>query len=299
VARRVAGPAQAADRFDMAQTPPFSCKGCKDGIEQPFPFSMAFQPIVDVDTGKAFAYEALVRGEMGEPAGSILGQVTKESLCVRPELPREGYLARDATRSCRYRCAALNYFMPGAVYSPAACIQLTAREVGFPCDQIIFEITEEEVVDRAHIRGIVEDYRQRGFKVALDDFGAGYCGLNLLADFPADIIKLDVDLTRNLPQRPTALAIVKVMVELVRTLGSQLIAEGIETVEEYNALRRCGIHLMQGYLFAKPAFEALPRFTLPNVRLDAIKVGEDNRISTPVAVDSLGNAAQTPHIPLH
>jgi EAL domain-containing protein (putative c-di-GMP-specific phosphodiesterase class I) len=120
-----------------------------------------------------------------------------------------------------------------------------------------------------------------------------------VADFPADIIKLDMDLTRNLPQRPTALAIVKLMVELARTLGSQLIAEGIETVDEYNALRRCGIHLMQGYLFAKPAFEALPRFTLPNVRLDAIKVGEDNRISTPVAVDSSGNAAQTPHIPLH
>jgi EAL domain-containing protein (putative c-di-GMP-specific phosphodiesterase class I) len=88
----------------------------------------------------------------------------------------------------------------------------TAREVKFPCDQIIFEITEaEEVVDRAHIRGTVEDYRARGFKVALDDFGAGYCGLNLLADLPADIIKLDMDLTRNLPQRPAALAIVKLM----------------------------------------------------------------------------------------
>jgi len=57
-------PAHAADSLVMAQTPPFSCNGCKDGIEQPFPFSMAFQPIVDVDTGKAFAYEALVRGEL-------------------------------------------------------------------------------------------------------------------------------------------------------------------------------------------------------------------------------------------
>jgi EAL domain-containing protein (putative c-di-GMP-specific phosphodiesterase class I) len=89
------------------------------------------------------------------------------------------------------------------------------------------------------------------------------------------------------------------MVELARTLGSQLIAEGIETVDEYNALRRCGIHLMQGYLFAKPAFEALPRFTLPNVRLDAIEVGEGSRISTPIAVDPLGNAARTLDIPLH
>ena len=89
------------------------------------------------------------------------------------------------------------------------------------------------------------------------------------------------------------------MVELARTLGSQLIAEGIETVDEYNALRRCGIHLMQGYLFAKPAFEALPRFTLPNVRLDAIKVGEYNPVPIPVAVDPLGNAAQTLDMPLY
>jgi EAL domain-containing protein (putative c-di-GMP-specific phosphodiesterase class I) len=285
----------------MAQTPPFSCNGCKDGIEQPFPFSMAFQPIVDVNTGKVFAYEALVRGERGESAGSILGQVTKANRYAFDQSCRVKAISLAAQLGLADTGALLSInFMPGAVYSPAACIQLTlatAREFGFPCDQIIFEITEaEEVVDRAHIRGIVKDYRQRGFKVALDDFGAGYCGLNLLADFPADFIKLDMDLTRNLPQRPSALAIVKLMVELARTLGNQLIAEGIETVDEYNALRRCGIHLMQGYLFAKPAFEALPPFALPNVRLDAIGFGESNRISTPVAADPLGSAAKTPDI---
>jgi EAL domain-containing protein (putative c-di-GMP-specific phosphodiesterase class I) len=297
-------PAHAANSLVMAQTPPFSCNGCKDGIEQPFPFSMAFQPIVDVDTGKAFAYEALVRGERGESAGSILGQVTKANRYAFDQRCRVKAISLAAQLGLSDTGAQLSInFMPGAVYSPAACIQLTlatAREVGFPCDQIIFEITEaEEVVDRAHIRANVEDYRQRGFKVALDDVGAGYCGLNLLADFPTDIIKLDMDLTRNLPQRPTALAIVKLMVELARTLGSQLIAEGIETVDEYNALRRCGIHLMQGFLFAKPAFQALPSFTLPNVRLDAIGAGEDNRISTPVAVDPSGAAVKMPGIPLH
>jgi predicted signal transduction protein with EAL and GGDEF domain len=78
-----------------------------------------------------------------------------------------------------------------------------------------------------------------------------------------------------------------------------LIAEGIETVDEYNALRRCGIDLMQGYLFAKPAFEALPRFTQPNMRLDAIDVGEGSWISTLIDVDSLVRTAQTLHIPFH
>ena len=183
----------------MAQTPPFSCQGYKDGVEQPFPFSMAFQPIVDVNAEKVFGYEALVRGERGESAGSILGQVTKANRYAFDQSCRVKAISLAAQLGLSDTSAQLLInFMPGAVYSPAASIQLTlatAREVGFPCDQIIFEITgAEEVVDRAHIRAIVEDYRQRGFKVALDDVGAGYCGLNLLADFPTDIIKLDMDL---------------------------------------------------------------------------------------------------------
>jgi EAL domain-containing protein (putative c-di-GMP-specific phosphodiesterase class I) len=142
----------------MAQTPPFTCNGCKDGIEQPFPFSMAFQPIVNVDTGKVFAYEALVRGERGESAGSILGQVTKANRYAFDQSCRVKAILLAAQLGLADTGAQLSInFMPGAVYSPAACIQLTlatAREVGFPCDQIIFEITEaEEVVDRAHIRG--------------------------------------------------------------------------------------------------------------------------------------------------
>jgi EAL domain-containing protein (putative c-di-GMP-specific phosphodiesterase class I) len=133
---------------------------------------------------------------------------------------------------------------------------------------LIFEITEaERVRDPAHLRNIVDEYRRHGFKVALDDFGAGYSGLNLLADFPADIIKLDMELTRSLDRRPSALTIVKQMVELARALGSILIAEGIETVEEYRALRTCGIRFMQGYLFAKPALEELPASLLSVDRL--------------------------------
>ena len=152
----------------MTQTQPFGCDGCKDGIEQPFPFSMAFQPIVDVNTGKVFAYEALVRGKGGESAGSILGQVTKVNRYAFDQNCRVKAITLAAQLGLADNGAYLSInFMPGAVYSPAACIQLTlatAREVGFPCDQIIFEITEaEEVVDRAHIRGIVEDYRARGF----------------------------------------------------------------------------------------------------------------------------------------
>lgn len=244
------------------------CSACKDGVDQPFPFSMAFQPIVDVTTATIYAYEALARGVNGEPAGSVLRQVTMENRYAFDQSCR----VKAVTLAARLGLAstgarlAIN-FMPGAVYSPAACIQLTletANKVGFPCELLIFEITEaEHMRDRGHMRAIVDEYRRLGFKVALDDFGSGYCGLNWLADLSADIIKLDMELTRDLLHRPAAMTIVRAMVQLSNSLGIDLIAEGVETIEEYEAILDCGIHLMQGFLLARPAFEALPEFSLP------------------------------------
>jgi len=229
---------------------------------------MAFQPIVDVEAKRVFAYEALVRGPQGQSAASILDRVTPENRYAFDQNCRVSAISLAARLGLAKSGALLSInFMPGAVYSPAACIQLTlktAREVGFPTEQLVFEITEgEKVRDRSHLRAIVDEYRRRGFKMAIDDFGAGFAGLNLLADFPADIIKIDMELIRNVHARPAAHAIVRAVVDLAATLGSTLVAEGVETVEEYATLRACGIVLMQGYLLAKPAFEALPDFTLP------------------------------------
>ncbi len=249
------------------------CKACQQGVKQPFAFSMAFQPIVDTEARRVFAYEALVRGVNDESAYSILSQLTPESRYAFDQNCRVVAITLASKLGLIETGARLSInFMPGAVYSPAACIQLTlktAKLVGFPLDRLIFEITEgEEVVDRTHLRSIIEEYRRQGFAVAVDDFGAGYSGMNLLADLPTDIIKLDMDLTRNLQERPAAIAVVRAMVGLAKSLGSRLIAEGVETREEYRALRGCGVELMQGYLLAKPMFEGLPAFTLPAVRKD-------------------------------
>ena len=259
-----------------------SCSACKDGTQQPFAFTMAFQPIVDVRTGSVFAYEALVRGLHGESAGSILSQVTDENRYAFDQHCRVKAITLAAKLGLAQTGAMLSInFMPGAVYSPAACIQLTlktATSLNFPLDRLIFEITEaEQVRDRAHLRNIVQEYQKRGFKVALDDFGAGYCGLNLLADTPTDIIKLDMDLTRNLHIRPAAFTIVNMMVALARTMNITLIAEGVETSEEYTALRNCGIYLMQGYLFAKPQLESLPQVTTAFV---GVKTGPPSPLLT-------------------
>jgi EAL domain-containing protein (putative c-di-GMP-specific phosphodiesterase class I) len=158
-------------------------------------------------------------------------------------------------------------FMPGAVYSPAACLRLTlktAEEVGFPTDRLIFELTENEELTRPeHLRAIISEYQRHGFRVAIDDFGAGHSGLTLFADLPVDVIKLDMALTRNLHQRPRTMAIIRGIVGMAAELGTEVVGEGVETLEELDAIRDCGVSVVQGYLFAKPAFEALPRVQVP------------------------------------
>ena len=137
---------------------------------------------------------------------------------------------------------------------------------GLPHDRLIFEVTEtEHVSDRHHLNRIVTEFRRHGFRIAIDDFGAGISGLNLLADLRSDILKLDMELTRNLHHRPAAHAIVRSLVQLCITLGVQLVAEGIETVSEYVTLRAAGIRLMQGYLLARPGLECLPAVHVPSV----------------------------------
>jgi EAL domain-containing protein (putative c-di-GMP-specific phosphodiesterase class I) len=244
------------------------CEACRNGSLPAIPISMAFQPIVDVEQQRVYAYEALVRGVNGESAGSVLAQVTEANRYAFDQNCRVQAITLAARLGIAETGAMLSInFMPGAVYSPAACIQLTlstASKVGFPTERLIFEITEgEKVQDSSHLANIAEDYRRRGFKMAVDDFGSGYSQLNLLSGLPVDILKLDMELTRNVDRNRITQAIVRHLVHLAEDLGVAIVAEGIESFEEYETLRGLGIRLMQGYLLAKPAFEALPCVTMP------------------------------------
>lgn len=253
--------------YGMLQT---HCSACKDGVQQPMPFSMAFQPIVNVVTERVYAYEALIRGIHGESAYSVLSQVTEENRYAFDQSCRVKAITVASKLRLQDTGAFLSInFLPGAVYSPAACIQLTlktAEECHFPADRMIFEFTEgEKVNDPKHLGAIAKEYHRHGFRVAIDDFGAGFANLNLLADLPINVLKLDMELIRNLHLRPKAYAMVQAFYKLCADFGIELIAEGIETIEEYQAVRDCGISLVQGYLLARPAFEQLPPFHLPSL----------------------------------
>lgn len=244
-------------KMDAPNVKPIRCGGCRDGMALPFSFTMAFQSIVDIKAGRIWGYEALVRGTTGEGANYILDQVEPE-------------LAYGFDQACRVRAVELASelfppeadlklsinFMPNAVYEPNACIRATlaaASRVGFDPSKLMFEFTENERMrDVDHVRRIIAAYRAQGFTTAIDDFGAGYAGLALLAELRPDVLKIDMALIRDIDQSATKRAIVAGIVAIAKEIEVVPLAEGIETAGELAILRGLGISLCQGYLFGLP-----------------------------------------------
>lgn len=237
-----------------------SCKNCQDAKELDFDFTMAFQPIINCKTQSIFGYEALVRGLNNESAYSIISRVNDDNRYLFDQQCRIKAIALASELNLETMLS-IN-FLPNAIYKPERCIRTTleaAKKYDFPIENIMFEFTEvEKIEDASHVKRIVEYYQSLGFRTAIDDFGAGYSGLNLLADFQTDIIKLDMALIRNVHSNTARQSIVRRCLEMFDDLDVIALAEGIETYEEYVWLKNAGIELMQGYLFAKPGFQSLP-----------------------------------------
>lgn len=239
------------------------CAECRNTTALGFAFTMAFQPIVDLRERRLFAYEALVRGPGEESAASILAQVTDQNRyrfdqsCRIRAIELASRLGLQQIPDCKL---SIN-FLPNAVYQPETCIRATleaAQQFDFPLDRLMFEVTEvEQIEDPSHLKRIFDAYSKRGFTTAIDDFGAGYSGLNLLASFQPQIIKLDMALTRSIHADPVRQAIVAGIIQVAVRLGIEVIAEGIESTDECDILVELGVRYMQGYLFARPGFECL------------------------------------------
>ncbi|CAA9417638.1 MAG: hypothetical protein AVDCRST_MAG74-2730 [uncultured Pyrinomonadaceae bacterium] len=240
-------------------TTQIGCAACSYETALGFDFTMAFQPIVDLDNNEIFAQEALVRGLGRQSAGEIISKINNENLYKFDQMCRVKAVRLASKLNVKSHLS-IN-FLPNAVYRPENCLRTTikaANENNFPLEKIIFEITEvEKVSDNSHLKNIVTEYQRQSFKTAIDDFGAGYSGLNLLSVFQPDYLKLDMELTRAINTNPVKQSIVKGILHVARDLGIAIIAEGIETKDELDTLREFGINLFQGYYFAKPAFESL------------------------------------------
>lgn len=238
-----------------------SCEACRntDATAFSIPFTMAFQPIVDVAAGKIWGYEALVRGVAGEGAGQVLSQVTEHNRYAFDQACRVKAIELAGGQIGQQDTKLSINFMPNAVYTPSACIRATlaaAARTQFDPKRLMFEFTEDErIVDAAHLNLIVSEYHRMGFTTALDDFGAGYAGLSLLAKLQTDLIKIDMELLRDIDSSKVKQAIVRGLVGLAGELGIKLLGEGVETEAELTFLRTAGIKLFQGYYFARPQTE--------------------------------------------
>jgi EAL domain-containing protein (putative c-di-GMP-specific phosphodiesterase class I) len=253
------------------------CGACRTDVALPS-FTMAFQPIVDLELGTTYAYEALVRPSGGGSAAEVLSQINEQNRysfdqsCRVKAIELAARLEMEALLSIN--------FLPNAVYQPAACLAKTleaAARVQFPMHHIIFEVTENEPArDVGHLQSIFREYKKHGMITAIDDFGAGHSGLNMLADFQPDVVKLDMALTRSIDTDTVRAKIASAIIGLCESLQISVIAAGVETVQEAVMLRELGVRLFQGYLFAKPAVEQLP--PVPASIIDAVHSAHESML---------------------
>lgn len=220
-----------------------------------------FQPIVEAgNPSSVFAYECLARGKSAD--GEVISPVIMFDIAAKADL------LFNLDRACRMSaiegCVKFGLkenifinFTPGTIYNPEYCLQTTMRAInkaGISPEQIIFEVVEtEKITNVEHLLSILEYYRKNGFKVALDDLGAGYSSLNLLTRLKPDFVKIDMELIRNVDSDPYKAVITENLINMARELGTRTITEGVETLEEWNWVRNKGADYVQGFLFARPA----------------------------------------------
>jgi EAL domain-containing protein (putative c-di-GMP-specific phosphodiesterase class I) len=237
------------------QSAPFKTSG-----EIGFEFSFAFQPIVDVRNREIISFEALVRGPRGEPSASVFAQVPRygfprfDEICRRKAI----YLASRLKIPNQLN---LNLSAPG-LYEVDLNITATFHasiQSGIPVENIIFEVLEtENLTDQRNLLKYLRIIQDFGFKTAIDDFGSGYSGLKLLVKYQPSYIKLDRDMISNIHQDFVKQSIFSGIRQICESLSIEIVAEGVETADEFHWLNEAGVNIFQGYYFARPAFEALP-----------------------------------------
>jgi EAL domain-containing protein (putative c-di-GMP-specific phosphodiesterase class I) len=214
---------------------------------------MAYQPIVCWSQRTIFGYEALVRSsekELPHP-GALFGAADK--LDRSRDLGR--VIRRKSIEPFVGKDAALRLFLN---LHAQDLLDETLFEVESPlvriANQVVLEITEraqlETVVD---VSNRVARLRELGFKVAIDDIGAGYSGLTSFALLKPDMVKLDMALVRDIDKDPVKRRLASLVIQLCRDLGIEVVGEGVETRQERDVLIELGCDLLQGYLFGRPS----------------------------------------------
>ena len=212
---------------------------------------MVYQPIMRLHDGSVFAWEALLRTRETAVAGPLafldlaqsLGQVQRLGQDIRAEVARTSRRTRGVMFFVNLHADDLE---DEALYDAASPLSVVASE-------IVLEITERSPIeDLDRIRGQIERLRGLGYRLALDDLGSGYAGLTNFTALKPDFVKLDRGLVAGIDADRVRQRLVSTIVSVSREMGISVVAEGVETEGERDAMREAGCDLMQGFFFRRP-----------------------------------------------
>ncbi len=228
---------------------------------------LVYQPQVELQSGRVRGFEALLRWQHPR-----LGQVTPDRFL--PVVERSPLMHRLASWCLEQGCRMLGRLRTETGFSGSVAINLSQTQIrggrlvaevervlaetGLPAECLELEMTEDVLIDQKdrQLLDRLRHLRRLGVAIALDDFGTGYASLVHLSRLPVDCLKLDRSFVGEITRCATARRIAQTVVRLGRHIQARVVAEGVETVEQAEMLRRMQCHIGQGYWFARPLAEA-------------------------------------------
>lgn len=228
--------------------------------------SFAFQPIVDPFMQQVVSWEALIRTRSGESPAAYFDALPREDVYTADLKSKQIALSMASALGLQEQTLSLNLLPMTIVNVPnAADFLLTAIEAnGFVPEQIVVEFTESEAISRFdEFTHSVRQLKSAGISVTIDHFGAGFAGLQLLAQFQPDRIKINRDLIADVHKSGPRQAIVQAIIKCCASLEIQFCAVGVEKPEEWMWLESAGISQFQGNLFASPRLGSIPAIAWP------------------------------------
>ncbi|MFP5974061.1 diguanylate phosphodiesterase [Enterobacter mori] len=233
--------------------------------------SFAFQPIVDPFMQQIVSWEALIRTPEGDSPAAYFQTLPQDALYEADLKSKQVALSMASALGLHTQTLSLNLLPMTLVNVPNAVdFLLTVIEAnGFVPEQIVVEFTESEAISRFdEFTHSVRQLKSAGISVTIDHFGAGFAGLQLLAQFQPDRIKINRDLIANVHKSGPRQAIVQAIIKCCASLEIQFCAVGVELAEEWMWLESAGISQFQGHLFASPRLGGIPAVAWPEKKND-------------------------------
>lgn len=279
-----------------------SLESCLDKIIHERRLIVLFQPLVQNARRTIYGYEALIRGPSDSPLHSPLtlfetaarhGRlVDLERLCREASI--EQFRRLNLAGKLFLNASPESLFQPG--YRSGRTLDKLKR-VGLAPERVVIELTEQYPMENYEaVREAKNHYKKMGFEIAIDDLGAGYAGLRMWSELQPDYVKIDRHFMNDIHHDQVKQEFVRSILNIARGLNCRVVAEGVETAEEYQTVSKMGIEFTQGYYFERPS--QTPSVHLPRALFHTLPEGVNRHGGRSYLSKSVGELLQqVPGIP--